>query len=78
MTDDMAVAVADALDALRSRRPYKEPLDWESSKERILASSGSHFDPAVCEAFVRAEPALMEIDFNMRTYEIGVDLEVAA
>jgi putative two-component system response regulator len=72
------VAVADVLDALRSRRSYKEALDWPSSHQQILEGSGSHFDPAVCEAFIRAEPVLKEIDSNMRTGEGPKELEVAA
>ncbi|MHB8635936.1 MAG: HD-GYP domain-containing protein [Fimbriimonadaceae bacterium] len=72
------VAVADALDALRSQRPYKAALDWQTSRERILEAAGTHFDPAVCEAFVRAEKTLMEIDANMRAGEVQCDMEVAA
>jgi putative two-component system response regulator len=72
------VAVADALDALRSRRPYKEPLSWAASSERILESAGAHFDPGVCNAFVRAQQALREIDMNMRAGESQLNLEVAA
>jgi len=70
--------VADALDAMRSKRPYKEAFDWECSKGRILEASGSHFDPAVCEAFLRAEPILKEIDEHMRIGENQSDMEVAA
>ena len=72
------VAVADVLDALRSRRTYKEAMDWESCKRQILEDSGTHFDPAVCEAFIRAEPVLKEIDSNMRRGEGPTEMEVAA
>lgn len=72
------VAVADVLDALRSRRPYKESFDWETSKLHILEDSGKHFDPAVCEAFLRAEPILKEIDISMRIGENHMEMGVAA
>lgn len=72
------VAVADALDALRSARPYKEGLDWPTSRDRILVSSGTHFDPAVCDAFLRAESTLREIDTSMRIGEHMGAVGVAA
>ena len=46
------VAVADAYDAITTRRPYKEPLP-ESHAVRVLSEDpGSHFDPDVVEAFL--------------------------
>ena len=72
------VAVTDALDALRSVRPYKESLSWSCARERILEASGTHFDPAVCEAFIRAESALIEIDTNMRSGEKTFEREIVA
>ena len=72
------VALADALEALRSKRPYKPSYDWAFTKQRLLDSSGTHFDPAVCEAFLRVEPILLDIDAHMRTGENQVDVEVAA
>ena len=44
-------AVADALDALTSDRPYRRAAGWDAAREEILASAGSHFDPAVVAAF---------------------------
>jgi len=45
------MALADVYDALRSRRPYKGPLSHDKSCEIIREGSGTHFDPAVVEAF---------------------------
>lgn len=39
------VAVADVFDALTSKRPYKEAIDYDRAFEMILESSGTHFDP---------------------------------
>lgn len=47
------VSVADVYDALTSRRPYKEPMSHERSREIIVKGSGSQFDPQVVEAFLR-------------------------
>ena len=48
------VAVADVYDALRSRRPYKEPMDTERALEVLSEGAGSHFDPNVVDAFHQA------------------------
>lgn len=50
------VQIADIYDALRSRRPYKPPLDHVQARDIILhgddrIESGGHFDPMVVEAF---------------------------
>ena len=44
--------VADVYDALRSQRPYKEAMSEEQALEIISKGVGSHFDPAVHEAFM--------------------------
>ncbi len=46
------VAVADVLDALTTRRPYKEPFELERSFSMILEEAGKHFDPAVIGVFL--------------------------
>jgi putative two-component system response regulator len=49
------VAIADVYDALRSRRPYKEPLSHERACQFIEQGRGSHFDPQLVDAFLRIE-----------------------
>ena len=44
-------AVADALDAMTSDRPYRRALPWEVAAQELAEQSGRHFDPAVVEAF---------------------------
>ncbi len=46
-------AVADVFDALSSRRPYKEPMSFEATMAVLAEGRGSHFDPAVLDAFGR-------------------------
>tara|TARA_R110002167_G_scaffold234682_1_gene439960 strand:- start:490 stop:1557 length:1068 start_codon:yes stop_codon:yes gene_type:complete len=41
------VAIADVLDALMSKRPYKEAWSLEESLAYIQDNSGSHFDPSL-------------------------------
>jgi response regulator RpfG family c-di-GMP phosphodiesterase len=54
-------AVADALDAMTSNRPYRRALSWSTARDEILGQSGRQFDPAVVESFIAAEPELRAI-----------------
>jgi putative nucleotidyltransferase with HDIG domain len=45
-------AVVDVYDAITSVRPYRQPMPPEEARATIEAGSGSHFDPAVVEAFL--------------------------
>jgi putative nucleotidyltransferase with HDIG domain len=47
------LAVADVYDALASERPYRAGLPAAAAVDYIRAASGTHFDPAVVEAFLR-------------------------
>jgi len=52
--------VADVFDALISKRPYKEPFDYQISLAVIDDGTGTHFDPQVVEAFKPISKALYE------------------
>jgi response regulator RpfG family c-di-GMP phosphodiesterase len=54
-------AVADALDAMTSDRPYRPAGSWQAARQEIERQSGRQFDPDVVEAFVRREDALQAI-----------------
>jgi putative two-component system response regulator len=54
-------AVADALDAMTSHRPYRRALPWRTARTEIVAQSGTQFDPAVVEAFEEREDELLEV-----------------
>jgi ribonuclease P protein subunit RPR2 len=54
-------AVADALDAMTSNRPYRRALSWKAARTEILRQSEAQFDPHVVAAFERLEPELREI-----------------
>src|ERR1022692_4114050 len=56
------LAVADAYDTLTSDRPYRRAVTPFEARQIIVSSAGSHFDPAVVDAFVTAfEHGEMEI-----------------
>ena len=54
-------AVADALDAMTSHRPYRRAMGWDVARSEVVAQSGRQFDPLIVEAFVSIEPELREI-----------------
>jgi putative nucleotidyltransferase with HDIG domain len=54
------VTVADVFDAITSNRPYRTALAIEEASEEISRGTGSHFDPAVVEAFLRVPLARLE------------------
>src|SRR5208282_6096594 len=49
------VSVADAYDAINSRRPYKEPKPRSIAIEEVVACSGRQFDPRVVQAFLAVQ-----------------------
>lgn len=55
------MAVADVYDALRSRRPYKEPMPHEKAVSIIADGAGSHFDPQVAEQFLNHDQTFLQI-----------------
>jgi response regulator RpfG family c-di-GMP phosphodiesterase len=51
-------AVADALDAITTDRPYRKAREWTAAIDEIGSEAGRQFDPHVVEALLRDEPAL--------------------
>jgi response regulator RpfG family c-di-GMP phosphodiesterase len=54
-------AVADALDAMTSDRPYRRAVSWGGAVEEIVAQAGRQFDPGVVAAFARREGRLRQL-----------------
>jgi response regulator RpfG family c-di-GMP phosphodiesterase len=54
-------ALADALDAMTSDRPYRSALTWEQATDEILSEDGGQFDPQVVRAFSIRERQLRRI-----------------
>ena len=55
------VALADAYDALTSKRVYKDVVNPAESRHRILIDRGRHFDPDIVDAFIRREDEFLKI-----------------
>jgi putative two-component system response regulator len=54
-------AVADALDAMTSDRPYRRALSWDAARKEILEQRKRQFDPSVVDAFMQVEKEVREI-----------------
>jgi ribonuclease P protein subunit RPR2 len=54
-------AVADALDAMTTTRPYRRAGSWAAAAREILAKQGTQFDPAVVRVFAACEPKLRRV-----------------
>jgi cyclic di-GMP phosphodiesterase len=53
-------AVADAFDAMTCDRPYSVAISFEAARTEIERCTGTHFDPAVVEAFLKVPLELLE------------------
>lgn len=67
-------AVVDAFDALTSKRPYQDSMGYEEAVARISEGSGSHFDPAIVDAFLRISPETWE-SLARRTSQLSISPE---
>lgn len=57
-------AVADVFDALSSRRPYKPPFALAKCLEILEEGRGTHFDPAVLDAFLRRREEIIAVQIE--------------
>jgi ribonuclease P protein subunit RPR2 len=63
-------AVADALDAMTSHRPYRRALSWAAAGRELVAQSGIQFDPLVVDAFASHDRPLRRIRRELATAEV--------
>lgn len=57
-------AIADVFDALSSKRPYKDAMNYEETMNRLIEGKGGYFDPELLDVFVRIAPVLYETYAN--------------
>jgi putative nucleotidyltransferase with HDIG domain len=59
------ISVANVYDSMTSEHPYRKAMSPPDAKETITRGSGTDFDPAVVEAFLKAyQSGELEIDFT--------------
>ncbi len=58
------MALADTYDALISRRVYKPPLTHEEAVKIIVKDKGTHFDPAIVDAFLSVSDEFRNIAYE--------------
>jgi HD-GYP domain-containing protein (c-di-GMP phosphodiesterase class II) len=60
------MAIVDVYDAIRTRQLYRSPMSQDEAVEFIVKGNGTHFDPAVVEAFVKVSPMLHHLSQDER------------
>ena len=55
------MAVVDVYDAVRTRKLYDQPVPQHEAVAIIVRGRGTHFDPAVVDAFIRVSPIFDEL-----------------
>jgi response regulator RpfG family c-di-GMP phosphodiesterase len=58
------MALADTYDALISKRVYKPPLTHEEAVKIIVKDKGTHFDPAIVDAFLSVSDEFRNIAYE--------------
>jgi putative two-component system response regulator len=57
--------VADVFDALNTQRPYKEAYPFDQCLEMLEHGRGTHFDPAVLDAFLRRRDQALQVGIDL-------------
>jgi len=60
------VAIADVFDALTSKRPYKEPWNFNAAVKYLEDNKGEHFDPTLVEYFIKNIKQVTKIYHNYK------------
>ena len=55
------MGVVDVYDALRSKRPYKDPYSHEEAIKIIEEGRGNHFDPQITDIFLKHESEIKKL-----------------
>ena len=58
------MALVDVYDALTNDRPYKKAFSHETAVEIIKEGLGKHFDPLICETFLRYESEFDKAEYT--------------
>lgn len=67
------LTIADVYDVLTSQRPYKAPFSKDTARERLLEGSGTNFDPAILQAFIRLLDNTPNFTLKQHVYTISLN-----
>jgi putative two-component system response regulator len=65
------VALADVYDAITSKRVYKQSFTHSVARNIVIDQAGSHFDPAIVEAFLDCESEVRAICEQFRDDQVS-------
>jgi response regulator RpfG family c-di-GMP phosphodiesterase len=65
------IAIVDVYDALTSHRVYREPVSHDQAVALVIEGSGTHFDPAVVEAFVGVARTIRQLSTGGEYADVG-------
>jgi putative two-component system response regulator len=61
------MAIGDVYDAVVARNLYKQAMSHDAAVKFIVDGKGTHFDPAVVDAFVVVEPIFRHVALETAT-----------
>lgn len=56
------VCISDAIDAMFSKRPYKEPMPEKKVRDELISSKGTHFDPYLVDKALEIWDTILTIE----------------
>jgi len=65
------IGVADAYDAMTSKRSYRDPIPQQTVREEIVKGSGTQFDPEYAKIMIHLID--LDMEYTMRERETGTD-----
>ena len=70
------IGVADAYDAMTSKRSYRDPIPQQTVREEIMKGTGTQFDPEYAKIMLHLID--LDMEYTMREREIGDDDTIAS
>ena len=69
------IGVADAYDAMTSKRSYRDPIPQQTVREEIVKGTGTQFDPEYAKIMIHLID--LDMEYTMRERESGTDDAIA-
>ena len=70
------IGVADAYDAMTSKRSYRDPIPQQTVREEIMKGAGTQFDPEYAKIMLHLID--LDMEYTMRERETGEDDAIAS